>query len=121
MKPGKARKDRPKGPKSFSRSSGKRVERSSVARPEKRGDRREEKRGDRKGFKKPVRVNDRELKREDRRPERGEKRFERRQSAQDAVAGKNSVVEALRAKIPAKELIVAIKVELDEKISEAIR
>ena len=33
---------------------------------------------------------------------------------QDAVAGKNSVVEALRAKIPAKELVVAIKVELDE-------
>jgi 23S rRNA (guanosine2251-2'-O)-methyltransferase len=27
----------------------------------------------------------------------------------------------LRAKIPAKELVVAIKVELDEKISEAIR
>ena len=141
MKPGKSRKDRPKGPKSFSRGGSKRVERSAVARPEKREDRREEKRDDRKGFKKatrvndrrvdkrddrkgfkkPVRVNDRELKREDRRPDRPEKRFDRRQSAQDAVAGKNSVVEALRAKIPAKELVVAIKVEIDEKISEAIR
>jgi 23S rRNA (guanosine2251-2'-O)-methyltransferase len=61
------------------------------------------------------------MKREDRRGDRPEKRFDRRQSAQDAVAGKNSVVEALRAKVPAKELVVAIKVEIDEKISEAIR
>ena len=59
--------------------------------------------------------------RNNRRPDRPEKRFDRKQSVQDAVAGKNSVVEALRAKIPAKELVVAIKVELDEKISEAIR
>lgn len=59
--------------------------------------------------------------RDNRRPDRPAKRFDRKQSAQDAVAGKNSVVEALRAKIPAKELVVAIKVELDEKISEAIR
>ena len=141
MKPGKARKDRPKGPKSFSRGGGKKVERSSSARPakrddrsddrrsekreerrpEKRTDRRPEKRDDRIVFKKPVRVNDREMKREDRRGDRPEKRFDRRQSAQDAVAGKNSVVEALRAKVPAKELVVAIKVEIDEKISEAIR
>jgi len=68
-----------------------------------------------------LKLNSRELKREDRRPDRPEKRFDRRQSAQDAVAGKNSVVEALRAKVPAKELVVAIKVEIDEKISEAIR
>ena len=133
MKPGKARKDRPKGPKSFSRGGGKKVERSLTARPgkkddrrddrrsEKRTDRRPEKRDDRIVFKKPVRVNDREMKREDRRGDRPEKRFDRRQSAQDAVAGKNSVVEALRAKVPAKELVVAIKVEIDEKISEAIR
>ena len=137
MKPGRARKDRPKGAKTFSRGGGKKVERSSTARPgkkddrrsekrddrrpEKRTDRRPDKRDDRKGFKKPVRVNDRELKREDRRGDRPEKRFDRRQSAQDAVAGKNSVVEALRAKVPAKELVVAIKVEIDEKISQAIR
>jgi len=157
MKPGKARKDRPKGPKSFSRGGSKKVERPSSARPakrddrsddrrsekrddrrpekrtdrrpekrsdrrpDKRTDRRPEKRDDRIVFKKPVRVNDREMKREDRRGDRPEKRFDRRQSAQDAVAGKNSVVEALRAKVPAKELVVAIKVEIDEKISEAIR
>jgi 23S rRNA (guanosine2251-2'-O)-methyltransferase len=141
MKPGKARKDRPKGPKSFSRGGSKKIERSTSARPvkrddrrddrrsekrddrrsEKRTDRRSEKRDDRKVFKKPVRVNDREMKREDRRGDRPEKRFDRHQSAQDAVAGKNSVVEALRAKVPAKELVVAIKVEIDEKISEAIR
>ena len=65
--------------------------------------------------------NFREERRDNRRPDRPEKRFDRKQSAQDAVAGKNSVVEALRAKIPAKELVVAINVELDEKISEAIR
>ena len=35
MKPGKARKDRPKGAKTFARGSNKRVERSAVARPEK--------------------------------------------------------------------------------------
>ena len=133
MKPGKARKDRPKGAKSFSRGGSKKVERSASARPgkkddrrddrrsEKRTDRRPDKRDDRIVFKKPVRVNDREMKREDRRGDRPEKRFDRRQSAQDAVAGKNSVVEALRAKVPAKELVVAIKVEIDEKISEAIR
>ena len=121
MKPGKARKDRPKGAKSFSRGSSKRVERSAVARPEKRDNRRDDKSDARKGFRKPVKSNDREVKREDRRPDRPEKRFDRRGSTQDAVAGKNSVVEALRAKVPAKELVVAIKVELDEKISEAIR
>ena len=121
MKPGKARKDRPKGAKSFSRGSNKRVERRAVARPEKRDNRRDDKGDARKGFRKPVKTNDREIKRDDRRGDRPEKRFDRRGSMQDAVAGKNSVVEALRAKIPAKELVVAIKVELDEKISEAIR
>jgi 23S rRNA (guanosine2251-2'-O)-methyltransferase len=39
----------------------------------------------------------------------------------DAVAGRNSVVEALRAKIPAKELVIAERVEIDERMSEAIR
>ncbi len=88
---------------------------------QKRDNRRDDKGDARKGFRKPVKTNDREIKRDDRRGDRPEKRFDRRGSMQDAVAGKNSVVEALRAKIPAKELVVAIKVELDEKISEAIR
>ena len=58
MKPGKARKDRPKGAKSFSRGSNKRVERSAVARPEKRDNRRDDKLDARKGFRKPVKSND---------------------------------------------------------------
>ena len=128
MKPGRARKDRPRGNKARARASGKRVERSTVARSEKidnrRGDNRSQsdegranfRRDDRKSFSKPFRK--KEFRGSDL---RGEKRFDRKTSAQDAVAGKNAVVEALRAKIPAKELVVALKTEIDEKISEAIR
>ena len=47
-------------------------------------------------------------------------RLETRPNA-DAVAGRNSVVEALRAKIPAKELVIAERAEIDERIAEAIR
>ena len=39
----------------------------------------------------------------------------------DAVAGRNPVVEALRAKTPAKELLIAERAEIDERMSEAIR
>ncbi len=39
----------------------------------------------------------------------------------DAVAGRNSVVEALRAKIPAKELFIAERAEIDERMQEALR
>jgi len=49
-----------------------------------------------------------------------ESRLETRASA-DAVAGRNSVVEALRAKIPAKELLVAERAELDDRMTEALR
>jgi 23S rRNA (guanosine2251-2'-O)-methyltransferase len=112
----------------MARASGKRVERSAVARSEKRDNRVGENRGqreqgratfrrdERKSFSKPFRK--KEFKNSD---SRREKRFDRKASAQDAVAGKNSVVEALRVKIPAKELIIALKTEIDEKISEAIR
>ena len=107
MRPGKPRKDRPKAKvREEKRGSG-----AKSARPVSG-------KKDREVARKP---NFREERRDNRRPDRPEKRFDRKQSAQDAVAGKNSVVEALRAKIPAKELVVAIKVELDEKISEAIR
>jgi 23S rRNA (guanosine2251-2'-O)-methyltransferase len=112
----------------MARGSGKRVERSAVARSEKRDNRRGDnrsqsdegranfRRDERNSFSKPFR------KKEFRGSEfRGEKRFDRKISAQDAVAGKNSVVEALRAKIPAKQLVIALKTEIDEKISEAIR
>ena len=139
MKPGKGRKDRPKGVKSFGRSAGKKIERSAVARPERRDNRRDDRDSDKRfnrsdGRKSDPRKSDpRKSDRRDgkpafdkrdkdfKRPDRGEKRYERRGAAQDAVAGKNSVVEALRAKIPAKELVVALKTEIDEKISEAIR
>ena len=47
-------------------------------------------------------------------------RLETRPNA-DAVAGRNSVVEALRAKIPAKELVIAERAEIDERMAEAIR
>ena len=126
MKPGKGRKDRPKGVKSFKRSA--------VARPERRDNRRDERDSDKRfnrsgGRKSDLRKSDRrdskpvfdKRNKDFKRPDRGEKRYERRGAAQDAVAGKNSVVEALRAKIPAKELVVAFKSEIDEKISEAIR
>ena len=123
MKPGKARKDRPKGNKSMARSSDRRIERSAVARSEKRDNRgaKNEGRGsfkgnERKSFGKPFKKKDFKSS-----EHRGERRFDRKPAVQDAVAGKNSVVEALRAKIPAKELVVAIKTEIDEKISEAIR
>ena len=107
MRPGKPRKDRPKAKVREEKRSGG----SKSARPVSG-------KKDREVARKP---NFREERRDNRRPDRPEKRFDRKQSVQDAVAGKNSVVEALRAKIPAKELVVAIKVELDEKISEAIR
>jgi len=51
---------------------------------------------------------------------RPESRIETKPSA-DAVAGRNSVVEALRAKIPAKELMVAERAEMDERMTEALR
>ncbi len=39
----------------------------------------------------------------------------------DTVAGRNAVVEALRAGIPAKELVVASGVDIDERLNESIR
>jgi 23S rRNA (guanosine2251-2'-O)-methyltransferase len=40
---------------------------------------------------------------------------------QDAVAGRNPVVEALRAGVPATELIIASRAEMDERMLEALR
>lgn len=54
------------------------------------------------------------------RPRRPEGRRETKPNG-DAVAGRNPVVEALRAKVPAKELMLAERTEIDERISEAIR
>lgn len=51
---------------------------------------------------------------------RSESRRETKPSS-DAVAGRNPVVEALRAKIPAKELLIAERAEIDERMQEAMR
>jgi 23S rRNA (guanosine2251-2'-O)-methyltransferase len=131
MKPGKGRKDRPKGVKSFNRSSDKKIESSGLTRPDRRDNRREDRDLDRKSTCKKL--NNHRSDRRDgksgfkkqnqdfRKVDYGHRRHEKRGAAQDAVAGKKPIVEALRAKIPAKELVVALKTELDEKISEAIR
>ena len=39
----------------------------------------------------------------------------------DTVAGRNAVVEALRAGIPAKELLVAVGVDIDPRLEESVR
>ena len=39
----------------------------------------------------------------------------------DTVAGRNAVVEALRAGIPAKEVLVAVGVDIDERLEESVR
>jgi len=51
---------------------------------------------------------------------RPESRRETRPSS-DAVAGRNPVLEALRAKVPAKELLIAERAEIDERMSESMR
>jgi 23S rRNA (guanosine2251-2'-O)-methyltransferase len=44
-----------------------------------------------------------------------------KKASEDVVAGRNSVVEALRAKVPAKELLIAERAEMDERMTESIR
>lgn len=39
----------------------------------------------------------------------------------DTIAGRNAVVEALRAGLPAKELVVAIGADIDERLEESVR
>jgi 23S rRNA (guanosine2251-2'-O)-methyltransferase len=51
---------------------------------------------------------------------RPESRRETKPSS-DAVAGRNPVLEALRAKVPAKELLIAERTEIDERMSESMR
>ncbi len=52
---------------------------------------------------------------------RSEKRPARGESGPELLVGRNPVVEALRAKVPAKALYVAVGVESDERVTEAIR
>ena len=39
----------------------------------------------------------------------------------DTIAGRNAVVEALRAGLPARELVVAIGVDIDERLEESVK
>lgn len=52
---------------------------------------------------------------------RGGTRNTRSRHGDETVAGRNSVVEALRASIPAKALHVATRVEMDERVREALK
>ena len=86
------------------------------SRPSKPGEKKSFSRGPKKEFKK-----------DDRRPARrpDERKTERiartPKLTSDAIGGRNPVVEALRAKVPAKELLIAFRVEMDDRTNEAIR
>jgi 23S rRNA (guanosine2251-2'-O)-methyltransferase len=58
---------------------------------------------------------------DDRRPARGPRQSRSKKVSEDVISGRNPVVEALRAKIPAKELLIAERAEIDERITESIR
>jgi 23S rRNA (guanosine2251-2'-O)-methyltransferase len=53
-------------------------------------------------------------------PRRQQTSRTKKSSAHEVVWGRNSVVEALRAKIPATALFIAQKVDLDDRVREAI-
>ena len=64
-----------------------------------------------------------ERKRNERKRIDSKRRDFRRESKEhlDTIAGRNAVVEALRAGIPARELIVAVGVDIDERLEESVR
>ena len=43
-----------------------------------------------------------------------------RRAAEDIVAGRNPVVEALRSRTPATELLVQLRIDLDDRVHEAV-
>jgi 23S rRNA (guanosine2251-2'-O)-methyltransferase len=45
----------------------------------------------------------------------------RSKTAEEVVTGRNSVVEALRAGVPAKALHVAVRVEMDDRVKESLK
>jgi 23S rRNA (guanosine2251-2'-O)-methyltransferase len=53
--------------------------------------------------------------------ERGPERRERRDDAPEMVAGRNPVVESLRAKVPAMALYVTGRAQEDERVAEAVQ
>lgn len=55
---------------------------------------------------------------------RGERKRDYRRDPKehvDTVAGRNAVLEALRAGLPAKELVVAVGADIDERLEESVR
>lgn len=55
------------------------------------------------------------------RPTSGPQRAARPKLTDETVSGRNPVVEALRAGIPAKALHVAVRIEVDDRVREALR
>ncbi len=52
---------------------------------------------------------------------RGGSRGGRSKNAEEMVTGRNSVVEALRAGIPAKALHVAVRIDMDDRVRESLK
>lgn len=52
---------------------------------------------------------------------RAEKQRERKAQGPDLIAGRNPVVEALRADVPSTALYVAIGIDADDRVTEAVR
>lgn len=52
---------------------------------------------------------------------RGGSRAGRNKNAEEMVTGRNSVVEALRAGIPAKALHIAVRIDMDDRVRESLK
>lgn len=51
----------------------------------------------------------------------GTNRFGKLRSSEELVTGRNSVVEAMRADIPAKALYIATRIQMDDRVREALK
>lgn len=107
-----ARGGKPAAKKTFSKPG----EKKSFSKGPKKEFKRDGKRSAKPDFKKddrrrPPRIDERKTERIARTPK----------PTSDAIGGRNPVVEALRAKVPAKELLIAQRVEMDNRVNEAIR
>ena len=83
--------------------------------------RREDSRTDSRRGERNDRRGERNDRRDSRRPQqRGfdKRKQEREKTYVDTIAGRNTVVEALRAGIPARELVVAVGVDVDDRLTE---
>ena len=104
-------KDRPYHKAAKAKSSGKPAARSSgkpSGRPERKSD----------GKRTPLRTSQRGVQRDQNREQNRD--VKREKVHVDSIAGRNVVLEALRADIPAKELIVAIGIDIDDRIREIV-